>query len=119
MAPKMDATKAKLEAAINAQFQPVSAFKFPEVADKDLLMVAMGLEAVGAVLYIFGFNLGARMLMLFLLAVTPIMHDFWNETDPDAQTVNLIMFLKNVALFGQLLTFTAMNSASAKKQKTD
>lgn len=52
--------------------------------------------------------------MTFLLGVTPVMHDFWNSPeDPN----EMIQFLKNLALFGCLLTYASMAS-SAKKSKS-
>jgi putative oxidoreductase len=52
--------------------------------------------------------------MTFLLGVTPVMHDFWNSPDDPTEMLN---FLKNLALFGCLLTYTNMAS-SAKKAKS-
>jgi len=34
-------------------------------------------ELVGAVLFVVDVALGAKMLMLFILLVTPVMHPFW------------------------------------------
>lgn len=52
--------------------------------------------------------------MTFLLGVTPVMHDFWNSPEDPSQMID---FLKNLALFGCLLTYASMAS-SAKKAKS-
>ena len=41
----------------------------------------------------------------FLAGTTPVMHDFWNEEEPEQQQQELIHFLKNTALFGAALAF--------------
>jgi uncharacterized membrane protein YphA (DoxX/SURF4 family) len=45
-------------------------------------------------------RIGAAFIMLFLLGVTPMMHDFWNVADPQARMGEFVNFGKNVALFG-------------------
>lgn len=57
---------------------------------------------VGGICLILGFRprLGAALIMLFLLAVTPVMHDFWNASDAQMRMNEFIHFAKNVAMFG-------------------
>ena len=43
---------------------------------------------------------GASMIVLFLLVVTPVMHDFWNAPDQQARMGEFANFLKNVGLLG-------------------
>ena len=57
------------------------------------LMVALGVWA----------DLGALLLVAFLLVITPIMHAFWKETDPQMRATQNAMFLKNFALIGGAL----------------
>jgi putative oxidoreductase len=45
-------------------------------------------------------RIGALLILLFLLGVTPVMHDFWNATDPQARMNDFGNFLKNVGLMG-------------------
>mmetsp|Transcript_32743 Transcript_32743/g.45442 ORF Transcript_32743/g.45442 Transcript_32743/m.45442 type:complete len:160 (-) Transcript_32743:194-673(-) len=118
MSPKVSAVKTAIE--VFASAKTGSDFKIPNVEDKHLLMGAMFLEGAGALLYVFGSKLGARMLMLFLLIVTPIMHDFWNIADPKSSEyqMQLIMFLKNLAMFGSLMTYVAMKKESKAKRVT-
>jgi uncharacterized membrane protein YphA (DoxX/SURF4 family) len=112
MAPKIATAKAGVEAfaAGTLGFE----LSLPSVDNKVLLMVAMFLEGAGAVLYVTGSPLGAKMLMVFLLTVTPVMHDFWNSPE---DPMEMIHFLKNLALFGSLLTFCSM-TAAVKKTKS-
>jgi uncharacterized membrane protein YphA (DoxX/SURF4 family) len=44
-------------------------------------------------------------LVVFLIPVTFMMHDFWNETDPMAKMTQKIMFTKNLALLGGALAY--------------
>jgi putative oxidoreductase len=54
--------------------------------------------------------------LLFLIAVTPIMHDFWNASDKDsaAALMDQINAFKNIALAGALLFFLAMKRDAAR-----
>lgn len=42
-------------------------------------------------------------LLGFLAGVSPLMHDFWRDEDPQARMNNMINFLKNMALAGGAL----------------
>jgi uncharacterized membrane protein YphA (DoxX/SURF4 family) len=44
--------------------------------------------------------LGALGAAAFLAAVTPMMHDFWTQTDPQQKQTEMIHFSKNLALLG-------------------
>jgi putative oxidoreductase len=48
-------------------------------------------------------KLGAMALLGFLAGVSPIMHDFWRDEDPQARMNNMVMFMKNMALAGGAL----------------
>lgn len=48
-------------------------------------------------------KLGAMALLGFLAGVSPIMHDFWRDEDPQTRMNNMIMFMKNMALAGGAL----------------
>lgn len=63
------------------------------------------LEAVGAVMIVIGLRarLGAWLLVLFLVPVTLMMHNFWAVTDPAARQLQQIMFMKNVSMLGGAL----------------
>ena len=46
---------------------------------------------------------GAIAIMGFLAGVSPIMHDFWRNEDPNERVNNMISFMKNLALAGGAL----------------
>lgn len=48
-------------------------------------------------------KLGALAILGFLAGVTPVMHDFWRNEDPNERQINQINFLKNLALAGGAL----------------
>jgi putative oxidoreductase len=46
---------------------------------------------------------GLGLIVLFLLVVTPLIHDFWNIADPGQRLGEMINFTKNAALMGATL----------------
>jgi putative oxidoreductase len=54
-------------------------------------------------------KLGAWLIVLFLIGVTP-MHKFWGVTDPMMQQMQLVMFMKNVAMLGGALLISQLGS---------
>jgi putative oxidoreductase len=72
----------------------------------ELLVPASGAAIVlGSLLIGFGIwaDVGALLVAGFLLGITPIMHAFWKETEPQQQQIQIAMFTKNVALLGAAL----------------
>lgn len=55
---------------------------------------------------------GAIALVAFLAPVTVMMHNFWSVTDPMMRQLQMVMFMKNIALIGGALTF-AVHGAGA------
>ena len=55
---------------------------------------------------------GAIALVAFLAPVTLMMHNFWSVTDPMMRQMQMVMFMKNIALIGGALTF-AVHGAGA------
>jgi uncharacterized membrane protein YphA (DoxX/SURF4 family) len=53
-------------------------------------------------------EVGALMIVLFLLVVTPKMHDYWNATDQTQRMGDFINFQKNMALLGAALMLLAI-----------
>ncbi len=66
--------------------------------------IAVVLELAGAIFLILGYRirLGAFLLLLFMVPVTLIYHDFWFQEGAQVQT-ELVMFLKNLAIIGGLI----------------
>ena len=46
---------------------------------------------------------GAAAVLGFLAGVSPVMHDFWRNEDPQERNTNMTSFFKNVALAGGAL----------------
>ena len=57
------------------------------------LMVALGIWA----------DLGALLIIGFLVGITPIMHAFWKVEDEQMRQIQSAMFFKNTALLGAAL----------------
>lgn len=61
---------------------------------------------------------GAMAILGFLAGVSPIMHDFWRNEDPNERTNNMTAFMKNLALAGGALALMGVEEpweASVKK----
>src|SRR5437016_6918349 len=69
-----------------------------------LLAIATALELVGAVSVVLGFRArwGALALLVFLVPVTLVFHNFWAVPAPQQQ-MEMANFLKNLAISGGLL----------------
>jgi putative oxidoreductase len=77
------------------------------------LYAAATVEILGGLLLVLGWKtrFGAIILALFLIATTVIFHDFWRER-PELVEVQMINFLKNLAIFGGLLYILATGPGS-------
>ncbi len=68
-----------------------------------LLVPLSGVMAiVGGLSILLGYHarVGAWLLIVFLLVVTPVMHNFWAIGDPGARALQQGMFMKNLAMMG-------------------
>jgi len=83
------------------QYAAAKGVPVPELA----VLVSGALIAVGGLSVLFGVwpQFGAACLGLFLIVVTPVMHDFWNIGDPARRMIEMGNFLKNLALLGGVL----------------
>lgn len=52
---------------------------------------------------------GAMAIFGFLAGVSPIMHDFWRNEDPNERMTNMTNFMKNVALAGGALALMGVD----------
>ena len=77
---------------------------FPKV----LVPLSGLLSFLGGVSVVSGYRarLGAWLLILFLVPVTIVMHDFWHATNPAMAQMQLVNFMKNLSLLGGALVFT-------------
>src|SRR5258706_1928535 len=55
-------------------------------------------------------KVGAWLIVLFLAAVTPMLHNFWIVADPMMHQMQLIMFMKNVSILGGALLVTQLGA---------
>ncbi len=53
---------------------------------------------------------GAWLIVIFLVPVTVMMHQFWNLSDPIAIRIQQAMFMKNIAMLGAALLITHFGS---------
>jgi len=65
--------------------------------------------AVGGILVLLGLwaDLGALILVLFLVPTAVLMHAFWRETDAQVRQNEMVQFLKDLSLAGAALMLFA------------
>jgi putative oxidoreductase len=70
------------------------------------------LAIVGGLSILLGYRarFGAWLIVLFLIGVTPMMHKFWTVPDPMMHQMQMIMFMKNLAMLGGALLITQFGS---------
>ena len=63
---------------------------------------------LGGFSVLFGFQtrVGAWLLVMFLVPVTVMMHNFWSVSDPMTLQVEKAMFMKNVTMLGGALVIS-------------
>lgn len=79
----------------------------------NILVPASGVLAfIGGLSILLGFKAkwGAICVLLFLIPVTLMMHDFWNVTDAMQKQMQHAQFMKNLALIGAALMITYFGS---------
>jgi len=68
--------------------------------------VLLGLGGLSVLLGIWA-DLGALLLVIFLVPTAVLMHGFWRETDPQTRQLETIQFFKDVSLAGAALMLFA------------
>lgn len=66
--------------------------------------VQLALGGLSVILGVWG-DLGALVLVAFLLPTAVLMHGFWKETDPMSKQMEMVQFNKDVALAGGALAY--------------
>jgi putative oxidoreductase len=81
-------------------------------AAKAMVLGSGVLLAVGALSVLLGVwgDLGALLLVIFLVPTALLMHPFWKESDPTAKMNEMTHFNKDIALAGGALAFLALFS---------
>lgn len=90
-----------LAADMMAPYAGAKGVPLPELAvyATGLLILLGGLSIIVGVLP----HVGALCIALFLVGVSPMMHNFWTITDPAVRMGEMINFTKNMALLGGVL----------------
>ena len=72
------------------------------------------LAIAGGLSILLGYHtkLGAWLIVLFLVPVTVMMHKFWAVQDPMMAQIQMIMFMKNVAMLGGALLISQFGAGS-------
>ncbi|MFZ0808061.1 MAG: DoxX family protein [Candidatus Sulfotelmatobacter sp.] len=86
-------------------------------ASQGVPMASIVVPAAGVIAFFGGLSIllcyrariGAWLIVLFLIGVTP-MHKFWGISDPVMQQMQMVMFLKNLAMLGGALLITQLGS---------
>ncbi|MGB7602532.1 MAG: DoxX family protein [Candidatus Sulfotelmatobacter sp.] len=55
-------------------------------------------------------RIGAWLIVLFLVCVTPMMHNFWVVKDPMMHQMQIVMFMKNMSMLGGALIISQVGS---------
>jgi uncharacterized membrane protein YphA (DoxX/SURF4 family) len=82
-----------------------------------LAVLASGvLILVGGLMVLLGvwLDLGALLLVVFLVPTAVLMHPFWTETDPMARQNEMVSFQKDIALAGAALLILALYAGHAE-----
>ena len=82
-----------------------------------LLVIATIVELLGGLLVLTGFQvrLGAFLLCVFLIPVTFLFHNFWSLQGSEQQ-LQMIMFMKNLSIFGGGLILIAFGKGPKKAE---
>ena len=83
-------------------------------APKLMLAGAIVFLIMGSVSILIGYKarVGATLLLIFLVLATYYFHDFWTIEDAQEKQMQMIQFMKNLALIGAML-FIIGNGAGA------
>jgi putative oxidoreductase len=76
-----------------------------------LVPVSGILAGLGALSILLGYKakIGGWLIAIFLIGVTP-MHKFWGISDPMMQQMQMVMFMKNLAMLGGALLISQFGS---------
>jgi putative oxidoreductase len=79
-------------------------------AARPAVLAGGALLALGAVSILLGMwaDLGALLLVVFLVPTAVLMHGFWREKDPQAKQMEQVQFFKDMALAGASLMLFAL-----------
>jgi len=76
----------------------------PSAIASGVWLLASGVSVVAG----FRPEAGLALIVLFLLVVTPVIHDFWTVADPAQRMGEFVNFTKNAALMGAALMMSLL-----------
>lgn len=82
-----------------------------KIPSPELAVISSGIAIlIGGASILLGIKpkLGTLAILGFLLGVSPLMHNFWRDEDPNERMNNMINFSKNLALAGAALALMAV-----------
>ena len=89
----------------------------PEFDIKYVVAAAVAFKGVGSILFTFGSTVGAYLLVLHQLVLTPIVYDFYNyDTEKKEFGLLFTKFSQNLTLLGALLFFIGMKNSIPTRQ---
>src|SRR5688572_25746919 len=90
-----------LSLASTAQYAAAKGVPMAEAA----VLLTGALLLIGGLAVLFGLlpEVGLACIALFLVGVTPVMHNFWDLADPAQRMNEMGQFMKNMALLGSSL----------------
>jgi putative oxidoreductase len=95
-----------LSVAAMADYAATKGVPAPELA----VILSGALLVFGAFSVLFGFlpRIGLLCIAVFLIGVSPVMHNFWDVSDPGARMMEMGQFFKNMAMLGASLMMLAL-----------
>ncbi|KAE8734965.1 putative 2-oxoglutarate (2OG) and Fe(II)-dependent oxygenase superfamily protein [Hibiscus syriacus] len=89
----------------------------PKFDIKYLVAASIAFKGVGGILFTLGTSIGAYLLVLQQLIVTPILYDFYNyDTEQKEFGIHFTKFTQNLALLGALFFFIGMKNSMPKRR---
>jgi putative oxidoreductase len=86
-----------------------------------LVPLSGAIALLGGLSILFGYKarLGAWLIVIFLVPVTLMMHNFWNIQEPGERLVQQSMFMKNLSMLGAalLIAYWGAGPCSIGKKK--
>lgn len=105
-----------ISAGLSKLLQPAQTARYMESKKVPMVPVALGAAAAleigaGASLLLgYRHRAAAGLLAAFLVPTSLLMHDFWNEKEAQGRQMQVVNFLKNLAIVGGLLEVAVRGS---------
>eukprot|EP01026_Neomeris_dumetosa_P008963 TRINITY_DN1295_c0_g1_i2.p1 TRINITY_DN1295_c0_g1~~TRINITY_DN1295_c0_g1_i2.p1 ORF type:complete len:168 (+),score=18.25 TRINITY_DN1295_c0_g1_i2:63-566(+) len=107
MKPKMDLLLEKIQNHTSIQLEDQHVTLLQNNYQWMLLTAAL-METVGGVLFVFDISIGAYLLLIFTITVTPIIHNFYDLPPSYEQMLEMVNFFKNVTIVGALFFYLGL-----------